>query len=98
MALLSSPVQCWWQSLAAETQQVSARLQQKLSPPPRPAQAQTTCRLLCCCSKHNDNTWTVPGGNVEDTDSSLLGTATREAMEELGSVPPFEVKAQITTK
>lgn len=49
-------------------------------------------------SKHNDNTWTVPGGNVEDADSSLLGTATREAMEELGSVPPFEVKAQILTK
>jgi 8-oxo-dGTP pyrophosphatase MutT (NUDIX family) len=49
-------------------------------------------------SKHNDNTWTVPGGNVDDADSSLLGTATREAMEELGSVPPFEVKAQILTK
>lgn len=54
--------------------------------------------LLKRNSKHNDNTWTVPGGNVDDTDSSLLGTATREAMEELGSVPPFEVKAQITTK
>jgi 8-oxo-dGTP pyrophosphatase MutT (NUDIX family) len=50
------------------------------------------------CSKHNDNTWTVPGGNVEAADSSLLGTATREAMEELGAVPPFEVKAQILIK
>jgi hypothetical protein len=35
---------------------------------------------------------------VEAADSSLLGTATREAMEELGAVPPFEVKAQILTR
>jgi 8-oxo-dGTP pyrophosphatase MutT (NUDIX family) len=40
----------------------------------------------------------VPGGNKEDTDSSLLATATRETREELGSVVPLEVKAQILTK
>lgn len=95
MALLSSTVQCCWQGLAVEAQQVSSRLQQKL----RPTVLQGLTQLMSvCCSKHNDNTWTVPGGNVEDADSSLLGTATREAMEELGSVPPFEVKAQILTK
>jgi 8-oxo-dGTP pyrophosphatase MutT (NUDIX family) len=57
-----------------------------------------SCMHLPCCSKHNDNTWTVPGGNIEPGDGSLLGAATREAMEELGVVPPFEVKAQILTK
>lgn len=50
-----------------------------------------------CCSKHNDNTWNLPGGNQEEGDDSLLGTATREAMEELGQVPPFELKSQILT-
>eukprot|EP00878_Enallax_costatus_P006097 GHUV01006393.1.p1 GENE.GHUV01006393.1~~GHUV01006393.1.p1 ORF type:complete len:180 (+),score=40.05 GHUV01006393.1:209-748(+) len=64
--------------------------------------------LLLCCngqvlllkrhSKHNDQTWALPGGNVEASDDSLLSTATREAFEELGSVPPFEVRAQILTK
>lgn len=49
-------------------------------------------------SKHNDQTWGLPGGNVEASDDSLLSTATREAFEELGNVPPFEVKAQILTK
>jgi hypothetical protein len=28
----------------------------------------------------------------------LLGTAAREAYEELGQVPPFEVKAQLLTR
>eukprot|EP00879_Flechtneria_rotunda_P010471 GHRR01010947.1.p1 GENE.GHRR01010947.1~~GHRR01010947.1.p1 ORF type:complete len:176 (+),score=60.36 GHRR01010947.1:118-645(+) len=64
--------------------------------------------LLLCCngkvlllkrnSKHNDKTWGLPGGNVEATDDSLLGTAIREASEEFGVVPPFETKAQIFTR
>lgn len=49
-------------------------------------------------SKNNDKTWGLPGGNAETSDDGLLGTATREAWEELGNVPPFEVKAQILTK
>lgn len=49
-------------------------------------------------SNYNDNKWAFPGGNQEDSDSSLLATATREAREELGQVPPFEIKAQILTK
>ena len=72
----------------------------------------TSCRCSCkhsqyvcmplvltrCDSKNHDNTWTLPGGNTEEGDSNLLGAATREAMEELGQLPPFEVKTQILTK
>lgn len=54
--------------------------------------------LLQRDSQHNDNTWAIPGGNVEDQDEGLLSTATREALEEMGQVPPFEVKSQILTK
>eukprot|EP00240_Pyramimonas_obovata_P011877 CAMPEP_0118944262 /NCGR_PEP_ID=MMETSP1169-20130426/39978_1 /TAXON_ID=36882 /ORGANISM="Pyramimonas obovata, Strain CCMP722" /LENGTH=114 /DNA_ID=CAMNT_0006889715 /DNA_START=212 /DNA_END=556 /DNA_ORIENTATION=+ len=32
-------------------------------------------------------TWGLPGGNVEDGDSSLFETAKREATEELGPLP-----------
>eukprot|EP00775_Hariotina_reticulata_P006023 gene6021-6261_t len=54
--------------------------------------------LLKRSSKHNDKTWGLPGGNVEAGDEGLLGTAAREAYEELGQVPPFEVKAQVLTR
>eukprot|EP00976_Prorocentrum_cordatum_P117835 1196370-Prorocentrum_minimum.AAC.5 len=43
--------------------------------------------LLLRNSKHNDKTWGLPGGNVEDGDSSLFETAKREATEELGPLP-----------
>lgn len=69
---------------------------------------QSSLDVCCSCngkvlllkrqSTHNNQTWALPGGNVEANDGSLLGTATREAHEELGSVPPFDVKAQILTK
>jgi ADP-ribose pyrophosphatase YjhB (NUDIX family) len=48
-------------------------------------------------SKHNNQKWGLPGGNVEADDSSLLTTATREANEEMSSLPPFEVLGQIQT-
>ncbi|KAF8070866.1 NUDT15 [Scenedesmus sp. PABB004] len=64
--------------------------------------------LLCCegkvlllkrSSKHNDATWGLPGGNADAADEGqLLSTATREAHEELGAVPPFDVRAQVVTK
>jgi ADP-ribose pyrophosphatase YjhB (NUDIX family) len=55
--------------------------------------------LLRRASKHNDNTWGLPGGNAEGADGgSLLATATREAREEMGGVPPFTVAAQLFTR
>ncbi|KAF6264961.1 NUDIX hydrolase domain-like protein [Scenedesmus sp. NREL 46B-D3] len=63
--------------------------------------------LLCCqgkvlllkrCSRHNDQTWGLPGGNAEPADQGLLSTALREAQEELGEVPAHEHRAQILTK
>lgn len=99
------------EGFAAQTQQVGPthkthnsnkdQQQQPTQTPTRPlAHTHMPHEPACCavCSKHNDNTWTVPGGNVEAADSSLLGTATREAMEELGGVPPFEIRTQILTK
>lgn len=63
--------------------------------------------LLCCqgqvlllkrSSKHNDQTWGLPGGNAESADQGLLATAQREAHEELGAVPAYVTQAQILTK
>lgn len=37
---------------------------------------------------NNGGTWSIPGGNFDDTlDETLYDTAIREALEELGSVP-----------
>lgn len=54
--------------------------------------------LLLRNSKHNNNTWGLPGGNVEDEDTDLLVTAKREAQEEMGSVPEAAFLNQILTK
>lgn len=54
--------------------------------------------LLLRNSRHNDKTWGLPGGNIEAGDSNLLATATREAAEELGTLPTFEVLTEILTK
>ncbi len=49
-------------------------------------------------SKHNDRTWGLPGGNADPHDASLRATATREATEEMGSLPEYEVLTEILTK
>ena len=54
--------------------------------------------LLLRSSKHNNNTWGLPGGNVEPEDTDLLVTAKREAREEMGSVPEAAFLTQILTK
>ncbi len=54
--------------------------------------------LLLRNSKHNNNTWGLPGGNVEDDDTDLLVTAKREALEEMGSVPEAAFQDQVLTK
>lgn len=54
--------------------------------------------LLLRNSKHNDNTWGLPGGNADDTDADLLATAMREGREEMGAVPPCNVTGQVLTK
>ena len=54
--------------------------------------------MLLRNSKHNNNTWGLPGGNVEDDDTNLLVTAKREAQEEMGSVPEAAFLNQILTK
>ena len=53
--------------------------------------------LLKRSSSHNDRKWGLPGGNVEEGDGSLIETARREATEEMGPLPPFEVKGEILT-
>lgn len=54
--------------------------------------------LLLRNSKHNNNTWGLPGGNVERGDADLLQTARREGTEEMGSLPDFDVLAEIRTR
>lgn len=54
--------------------------------------------LLLRKSKHNDNTWGLPGGNADDADADLLATAMREGAEEMGGVPPCNVSGQVLTK
>ena len=52
--------------------------------------------LLQRKSKHHDRAWGLPGGNSEKEDGgSLLNTATREAKEEMGGVPPLTVRDRI---
>lgn len=71
---------------------------------------QHACRTMCPCrsngevlllkrnSLHNKDKWGLPGGNIEDGDNELLATAKREATEELGSMPDFQLKGEILTK
>ena len=54
--------------------------------------------LLRRSSKHNDNTWGLPGGNYEEGDANLQVTAQREATEEMGSLPGHLVTASLLTK
>ena len=54
--------------------------------------------LLLRSSKHNDSTWGLPGGNVELGDEDFQVTAEREAVEEMGPLPPYTVTASILTK
>lgn len=55
--------------------------------------------LLKRTSNHNHGTWGLPGGNADGTDVSLLETARREAVEEMGpNLPPFEVVAEVPTR
>eukprot|EP00892_Ulva_mutabilis_P011531 jgi/Ulvmu1/8750/UM048_0004.1 len=65
--------------------------------------------LLFCCegdvlvllrnSKHNNNTWGLPGGNADKEDNGdLLETARREAKEELEVLPEYAVRGQVLTK
>ncbi len=53
--------------------------------------------LLKRSSAHNDQKWGLPGGNVEEGDKDLIDTAKREATEEMGKLPPFDVKGEILT-
>ena len=75
-------------------QQSSLRISQYLS----------NCRhddkflLLLRNSQHNNNTWGLPGGNVEQLDLDLLETARREGTEEMGELPRFEVLTEIKTR
>lgn len=54
--------------------------------------------LLLRDSKHNNNTWGLPGGNQEQLDPDLMQTALREGTEEMGSLPEFEVLTEIKTR
>lgn len=54
--------------------------------------------LLLRHSQHNNNTWGLPGGNVEQLDLDLLETARREGTEEMGELPRFEVLTEIKTR
>lgn len=47
---------------------------------------------------NNNNTWGLPGGNLEPGDTDLLATAKREATEELGAFPGFEALAELKTR
>ncbi len=53
--------------------------------------------LLKRSSAHNDQKWGLPGGNVEEGDKDLIDTAKREATEEMGKLPPFDVKGELLT-
>lgn len=56
--------------------------------------------LLKRSSKHNDQAWGLPGGNMEPQDQGdLLAVATREGMEELGHLPlPHKVLGSLLTR
>ena len=53
--------------------------------------------LLLRNSKHNDKTWGLPGGNVEEGEE-LLQAAMREATEEMGHTPEHRIIREIITK
>ena len=54
--------------------------------------------LLLRNSKHNDNTWGLPGGNSEHSDVNLEATAMREAIEEVGELPNLKISGCIKTR
>ena len=54
--------------------------------------------LLQRRSQHNDFKWGLPGGNAEGDDPTPLDTAQREAIEELGHLPPYHVVLELLTK
>ena len=54
--------------------------------------------LLLRSSKHNNESWGLPGGNVEDGDLTFMATAEREATEEMGPLPAYTITASILTR
>lgn len=57
------------------------------------------CLLLLRAGNHNAGTWGLPGGNAEAGDNgNLLETAKREATEEMGELPAFDVVGEVLTK
>jgi ADP-ribose pyrophosphatase YjhB (NUDIX family) len=47
-------------------------------------------------SSHNNNTWGLPGGNLDQEDGGdLMQTAVREAKEEMTTLPHYEVMGQV---
>jgi len=53
--------------------------------------------LLKRNSKHNDNTWGIPGGNA-DAGEIMLDTASREAVEEMGGCPGMTILDYVLTR
>lgn len=54
--------------------------------------------MLQRAGRNNWGTWGLPGGNAEPGDGGdLMATATREATEEVGPLPPLEVVDSILT-
>ncbi|KAK9811905.1 hypothetical protein WJX72_012201 [[Myrmecia] bisecta] len=54
--------------------------------------------LVLRSSSRGNNTWAVPGGDVDKDDPDMQATASSLASEELGSLPAYEVKGQILTR
>ena len=54
--------------------------------------------LLLRNSRHNNRTWGLPGGNCDAEDASLQACAVREALEELGTLPPLHLVREFLTK
>lgn len=53
--------------------------------------------LLLRNSRHNNRTWGLPGGNCDAEDASLQETAVREALGELGTLPPLHLAGECLT-
>ena len=52
--------------------------------------------MLLRNSKHNHNTWGLPGGNADrEDDGNLKTTAVREAMEEMTVLPEYDVRGAV---